>query len=76
MAKKKSFYYVIDGLDAEKGETLKNALSPVSDIHSVTVRPREGLVEVIAVRNVEQEVKVACEVAGTSFRIRAKKRQL
>jgi len=76
MGKKKSFYYVIDGLTQSNGETLKKALSPVSDIHSVTVRPQEGIVEVIASRNVEQEVKVACEVAGTTFRVRAKKRQL
>jgi hypothetical protein len=76
MAKEKSFYYIIDGLNADNAELLKKALSPVHDISSVTVRTREGLLEVIAPRNVEQEVKVACEVAGTRFRVRAKKRHL
>jgi hypothetical protein len=76
MAKNKSFYYIIDGLNEEKGELLKKALSPVTDIQSITVRSREGLLEIIAPRNVEQEVKIACDVAGTTFRLRAKKRQL
>jgi len=42
----------------------------------VSVKLREGLVEIAANRDVETEVRMACDVAGTTFRTRVNVRKL
>ena len=76
MARTKTYYYLIDNLTQEKATVLKRALQTVSSIHSITLRPQEGMLEVIAARDVEDSVKIACDIAETTFRIRVKKRRL
>lgn len=75
MPRTKTYYYLIDNLTPETGEVMKRALQPTSSIESITLRIREGLLEVIAERDVEDVVKIACDIAGTRFRIKVKKRK-
>ncbi len=75
MARTKTYYYLIDNLTPEKGEVMKRAMQTNSSIESITLRPREGIVEVIATRDVEDSVKIACDIAGTHFRIKMKKKK-
>ena len=72
----RAFFYLIDGLTSEKAVRLKRALEQVTDIIGVIVRPSHGVLEVQSNRDVEDEVKMACSLAGTSFRVRIKKRSL
>jgi len=76
MARTKTYYYLIDNLNPEKSVVMKRALQTVSSIESITLRPEEGLLEVIATRDVEDSVKIACDIAETTFRVRVKKRNL
>jgi len=72
----RSFLYLIDGLNPERGQRLKKALDQVAEITGVIVRPTHGVVEVHAPRDPEHHVKMACAIVGTSFRVRMKKRSL
>jgi len=76
MARTKTYYYLIDNMTQDKSVIMKRALQTVSSIHSITLHPSEGLIEVIAERDVEDSIKIACEIAETNFRIRVKKRKL
>jgi len=76
MARTKTYYYLIDNLTEEKTAVMKRALQTVSSIQSITIRPMEGLVELIATRDVEDSVKIACDIAETNFRTRIKSRGL
>lgn len=76
MAKEKAFFYLIDKLNSVTGETLKKALMTVPGVSGVSVKLREGLVEIAANRDVETEVRMACDVAGTTFRTRVNGKKL
>ncbi len=69
----KSYFYIVDGLTAASGETIRKSLSIVADIKSVSVDPGRGTVEVKAFRDVEDNVRLACEVAGVTFRTRLRR---
>ncbi|MFW6207713.1 MAG: hypothetical protein ACOC2P_03345 [Spirochaetota bacterium] len=75
MARTKTYYYLIDKLNTSNAGTLKKALQTVDSIKSITIRPNEGLLELISTRNPEDSVKIACDIAGTQFRVRVKGRQ-
>lgn len=69
----KSFAYIVDGLTDQSAALLKKSLSIVSDIKSVAVDPGRGTVEVKAYRDVEDNIRVACDVAGITFRTRLRR---
>lgn len=73
--KRKTFYYLIDKLNADNAGSLKAALQSVDGIESITVRPSENLVEIIAPKKVDDEVRVACDAVGLVYRTRVKKRK-
>jgi len=72
MPRAKQFYYVIDGLDDESALVIKKGLSVVGDVKDVQVNVGRGMAEVQAYRDVEAQVRLACDVAGVTFRTRAK----
>lgn len=74
MARTKTYYYLIDNLTAEKAEIMKKALRTSSDIQSITIKSQENLLQVIATRNIEDVVKIACDIAGLQFRMKVKKK--
>lgn len=71
----KTFYYLVDNLSGENAGTLKAALRSVSSIESITIRPAENLVEIIAPKRMDDEVRVACDAVGLTYRTRVKKRR-
>ncbi len=74
MARTKTYYYLIDKLTSKNADAFKRALQTVDSIKSITIRPNEGMVELISTRNPEDSVKIACDIAGTQFRVRVKGR--
>jgi hypothetical protein len=66
----RSFYYLIDNLTSEKAVKINKALHAVTDVLETKANPSQGVLEVKATRDVEPEVKMACEIAGTTFRTR------
>jgi hypothetical protein len=66
----KSFYYLIDNLTSEKALKISKALQAVTDVLETKANPSQGVLEVKATRDVEAQVKMACEIAGTTFRTR------
>lgn len=72
----RSFIYLIDGLNVERGQRLKSALEHVPDITGVVVRPNHGVIQVEANRDPEEQVRMACTVVGIAFRVKMKRRNL
>ena len=72
MARGRAFHYLVDGLTAERAVILRKSLAIVADILSVEVSVGRGAVETVAVRDVEPSVRVACDVAGVTFRTRVR----
>lgn len=75
-AMSRKFFYLIDGLDAVRGGRLKRALSNASGVSSVSIRPNHGVVEIEASADPESQVRMACSIVGTRFRVRLKRREL
>ena len=67
---KKVFRYLVDGLTEEKAVVVRKGLSVVSAIRSAIVDVGRGTIEAESSRDVEQDVRVACDVAGIRFRTR------
>ena len=72
MPRAKPYYYLVDGLTDEKALIMKRSLGIVADIKEVQVSVGRNMVEVLAFREVEDRVRLACDVAGVRFRIRAR----
>ncbi len=51
---------------------LSKSLNVLRDVKSVSVSAARGMVEVQATRDVEEQVRMACEMAGAAFRTRAR----
>ncbi len=75
MGKSKSYSYIIDGLSSDKGEKIKRALQNISEIQSITVSVQNGTIDLISKKDVEIEMKYACEIAGASFRVQINKKK-
>ncbi len=73
MGKLKTHTYIVDKLTEESGEKIKKALRSVDVIKSITIRPEEGTVEIISEKDLETELKIACDIAGAVFRVKVKK---
>ncbi len=73
MAKLKTYRYIIDRLTPSAGEKIKKALRQIDEIKSISVHTQEGIVELVSAREVETELKIACDIAGAVFRVKLKK---
>ena len=73
MLRARPFYYLVDRLDSRSVAPLRLALKTVADIEEVIVHLAAGVLEVRAFRDVEAEVRFACEVAGTALRTRLRR---
>ncbi len=73
MARVKTYTYIIDKLTPEKGEKIKKALRQIDEIKSITVSSQEGMVSLVAEKDFETELKIACDIAGAVFRVKIKK---
>jgi len=76
MARIKSFYYLIDGLNADNGEKIRQSLKALPDIDDVRYSLTHGFIEVRSKGEMESQVRMACQVAGTGFRTKVKKKDL
>lgn len=76
MGKGKPYGYLLDGLTPERAEVMTKALRSVPEIKSITVRASEGIIKVMATRDPETQIKLACDVAGCVFRLKLGKGQL
>lgn len=70
MFKSKPFYYLVDKLDADAAEILRKALTAIPGIENVKVSVNRGMVEIGAKRDMADQVRIACEVAGALYRTR------
>ncbi|HUV07021.1 MAG TPA: hypothetical protein VMX75_04775 [Spirochaetia bacterium] len=69
----RSFYYLIDNLNTERAVKIKNALRVIPFIKQSNIRVNKGMIEVIATKNVEDQIRMACDIAGATFRTSLKK---
>jgi len=72
----KSFFYLIDNLTSEKAVKISAALKAVSDVLETKAHLPQGVLEVKALHDVEAQVKMACGIAGTTFRTRVDRKVL
>ncbi len=72
IGKPKLFRYVIDMLDTESAEIIAKSLRALPDISGVAVHPNRGTVEIRAKRDMEEQVRMACDIAKVRFRTRMK----
>lgn len=72
MPRAKPFYYLVDGLTDENATIIKRGLDVIPYIKEVQVRVGRSMVETLAFRDVEDQVRLACEVASVHFRARAR----
>ena len=70
---RKRYHYIVDGLTTETAALLKKSLAIVPQIRSAEVSASRGTVDVDARRDVADEVRVACGVAGVTFRTRMRR---
>ena len=72
MPRAKPFYYLVDGLTDENARIIKKGLDIIADIKEVQVSVGRSMVETMAFRDVEEQVRLACDVASVHFRARAR----
>lgn len=75
MARTTIYYFLIDKLDPPKAEVMKKSLKTVTDIKRVSINPTQRLIEVESSRDIEPQVKLACDIAGAIFRRRVKEKE-
>jgi hypothetical protein len=75
MARTTIYYFLIDKLDSPKAEVMKKSLKTVTDIKRVSINPTQRLIEVESSRDIEPQVKLACDIAGAIFRRRVKEKE-
>jgi len=73
MLGRRSFYTIVDNLGRENAGALRCALRCVSDISRVVISVQQGVVEVKATRDVREQVRLACSVAGPCLRAWARR---
>ncbi len=75
MGKSKTYSYIIDGLSSDNGKKIKKALQNIPDIKSITVNIHSGTLDLISAKDMETEVKYACDIAGASFRVKINRKK-
>ncbi|GAG84135.1 unnamed protein product [marine sediment metagenome] len=76
MAKIRTFYYLVDSLDRSIAADIRSALDTISGIESINMRLNENIIEVHSLRDVEEQLTMACIVAGTTLRTKVKKKDI
>ena len=72
MPRAKQYYYLVDGLTDDTARIIKHGMSIVGDVKDVQVSVGRSMVEVLAYRDVEAQVRLACDVARVTYRARAR----
>lgn len=70
LGKKRSYTYIVDSLTTEKASLLHRSLAVLPEIKRLNVSASRGTVEVEATRDVEDQIKMACDIARVQFRTR------
>ncbi|TVR32777.1 MAG: hypothetical protein EA404_06680 [Spirochaetaceae bacterium] len=70
LGKPQVYRYVVDMLTPENAEIIARSLRIIPDISGVAVHPRRGTVEIKARRDMQQQVRMACDIAKARFRTR------
>jgi hypothetical protein len=68
----KLFHYLIDGLTQEKADIILKGLAIIPGVGEVTVDVGKSMVEARALKDIEPQVRLACDVAGVKFRTRVR----
>ena len=70
MARITSYMFLVDNITALKAETLRKALLVDSRIADVSIKFDSGVVAIKASKDPEAELKMACSIAGCTFRMK------
>ncbi|MBN2051313.1 MAG: hypothetical protein JW760_12750 [Spirochaetales bacterium] len=76
MARTKTYYYLVDKLNDQSAPKIRSALKALESVEDVRPRLASGIIEVDAKKDVEQELKMAAEIAGCIFRTKVQKKQV
>lgn len=68
MARSKLHEYLVDGLTEENAPVLQKGLDAIPKIEEVAIIPRQNLVRIRSKGDVTEQVKIACDIADTTFR--------
>jgi len=68
MFKSKVRSYLVDGLDEERAQAMAASLRGLSEVEGVDVSVTRATVRVKSKRDLEDQIKIACDVAGVKFR--------
>jgi hypothetical protein len=71
MFKSRTFHYIVDRLTADRAEVIRKGLEVLTGVEGVRVTVNRGMVEIRAKKDMEPQVRLACEVAGALYRTRA-----
>ncbi len=75
MARKASYMFLVDNINAQSAETLRKALLADSTVSDVSVKLNSGVVSVTSTRDPETTLKMACSIAGCIFRMKVNKKK-
>jgi hypothetical protein len=70
LGKSKTYRYIVDNLTTESAEIISKSLRAVPEIKGIAVHPNRGTVEILARRDMEEQVRMACDIARVQFRIK------
>lgn len=76
MPRTKPYFYLVDGLTDDRARIIHKGLSIIGDIAEVQVDVTRSMVRIQGYRDVQDQVKLACDVAGAHFRSRATRRNM
>ena len=68
LGRTKQYTYIVDKLNGPGAELLNKAMKAVSGVEKVQIKVNSGIVVVTAKKDVEQEMIMACGLAGLVFR--------
>ena len=68
----KLYHYLIDGLTQAKADIIVKGLAVIPGVGEVTVDVAKSMVEARALKDIEPQVRLACDVAGAKFRTRVR----
>jgi copper chaperone CopZ len=68
MFKSKIRSYLVDGLTEEKAQAMVASLRNLNEVEGVDVSVSRATVRVKSKRDLEDQVKIACDIAGVKYR--------
>ena len=72
MFKSKVRSYLVDGLTEENAEAMTASLRGLSEVEGVDVVVSRSTVRVKSKRDLEDQVKLACDIAGVKYRTKVR----